>query len=1025
MSRLEFRVLGPVEALHGGRRIDIGHPRQRAVLAVLLLDLNHVVSAEQLIDRVWGEDPPVTVRNVLYGYVAGLRAALVRAAAPGSVLARRAGGYVLAADEDQLDLCRFRRLAAQGRLADPGEDAAQQLIGALALWRGEALAGLSSPWLEGVRRALSAQRMDAVACVNDIRLRQGEHAALAGELSELIARSPADERLAGQLMLALYRSGQPAEALRWFERTRLRLADELGADAGPELQALHRQILADDAALALPRRAGRQPELTPRELPADVAGFTGRAGQLAALDRLLTVPASGSGPAGNSTVRSKPTVVISALSGTAGVGKTALAIRWAHRAAERFPDGQLYVTLRGYDPAAPLPASEALAGFLRALGVASADIPADTQERAARYRSLVAGRRMLVVIDNASSAEQVRPLLPGTDSCVTVVTSRDSLTGLVARDGAWRLELDLMPEPDAVGLLRELIGARVDEEPAAAALLAAQCARLPLALRLAAELAVSRPEVLLADLARELADQRIRLDLLDAGGDSQSAVRAVFSWSVRHLDAESTRAFRLLGLHPGTNVDSCAAAALTGTSQKHAGLLLDQVRRAHLIQTAGPGRYAMHDLLGDYARELAAAEEGEDEQRAALTRLLDYYLHAAAAAMDTLYPAERGNRPDVPGSAVPAPIPSGDHGAARAWFDAERANLAAAATLAADHNWPGHATSLAGTVHRYLERGGYYGQAMVIHGAARRAARGAADLAAEANALVNLAIVDAHQGRYQPATGQLQLALTLFGEVGDEDGRARVLGNLGVIEFYQGRLTEADGHLRRALALHHRYGDVVNEGRMLGNLGTLNLRRGSYAQAKEYLAQAMRICKQTGNLTGEAHVSNILGEVALKSGEYRQGASHLQHALSLSRQTGDRAEQARILCDLGMAELRQGRAAQATSYLNQAMDLSTEIGEQSVMAEASLGLGEVHLAAGHVDMARRAYSDVLQLAGQIREPQLQARANDGLGRAHHAAGDHVRARQLWQESLTLYAELGAPEADQIRARLAQHADIPG
>lgn len=1023
MSRLEFRVLGPVEALHGGRRIDIGHPRQRAVLAVLLLDLNHVVPAEQLIDRVWGEDPPVTVRNVLYGYVAGLRTALVRADAPGSMLARRAGGYVLAADEDQLDLCRFRRLAAQARVTDSDEDAAQQLIGALALWRGEALTGLSSPWLEGVRRALSAQRMDAVACATDIRLRRGEHAALVGELSELIARNPADERLAGQLMLALYRSGQPGEALRWFERTRLRLADELGADAGPELQALHRQILADDAALALPGRAGRQPELTPRELPADVAGFTGRAGQLAALDRLLPVPASGSGAAGNSAGRTKPTVVISALSGTAGVGKTALAIRWAHRAAEWFPDGQLYVTLRGYDPAAPLPASEALAGFLRALGVASADIPPDTQERAARYRSLVAGRRMLVLIDNASSAEQVRPLLPGTDSCVTVVTSRDSLAGLVARDGAWRLEVDLMPEPDAVGLLRELIGARVDGEPAAAALLAAQCARLPLALRLAAELAVSRPEVLLADLARELTDQQHRLDLLDAGGDPRTAVRAVFSWSVRHLDAESTRAFRLLGLHPGTDLDSCAAAALTGTSPKHAGHLLDQVRRAHLIQTAGPGRYAMHDLLGDYARELAA-EEGEDEQRAALTRLLDYYLHAAAAAMDTLYPAERGNRPGVPASAVPAPIPSGDHGAAHAWFDAERANLAAAATLAADHNWPGHATSLAGTVHRYLERGGYYGEAVVIHGAARRAARGATDLAAEANALVNLAIVDAHQGRYQPATGQLELALTLFGEVGDEDGRARVLGNLGVIEFYQGRLTEADGHLRRALALHHRYGDLVNEGRMLGNLGTLNLRRGSYAQAKEYLVQAMRLCQQTGNLTGEAHVSNILGEVALKSGEYRQGAIHLQHALSLSRQTGDRAEQARILCDLGMTELGQGRAAQATSYLNQAMDLSTEIGEQAVMAEASLGLGEVHLAAGHVDMARRAYSDVLQLAGQIREPQLQARANDGLGRAHHAAGDHVRARQYWQESLTFYSELGAPEADQVRARLAS-TPIPG
>ncbi len=350
-------------------------------------------------------------------------------------------------------------------------------------------------------------------------------------------------------------------------------------------------------------------------------------------------------------------MVISAVSGTAGVGKTGLALRWAHRVRGEFPDGQLYVNLRGYDPDQPLSAGYALAGFLRALGVPGQEIPPEPDERATLYRSLLDGRRMLIVLDNASSVEQVRPLLPGTPSALVVVTSRDSLGGLVARDGARRLDLDLLPPEDAVALLEALIGGRAEAEPEAAAALAEQCVRLPLALRVAAELAGTRPATSLAQLVAELADEQRRLELLDPGGDPRTAVRAVFSWSYLHLPAQAARAFRLLGLHPGPDLDPYAAAALTYTTEEQAQHLLEVLARAHLIAPTGPDRYGMHDLLRAYATYLTGIEDSEEERRTALTRLFDHYLATTGAAMDTLHPAEQGYRPRIP--AIGHPHPAG------------------------------------------------------------------------------------------------------------------------------------------------------------------------------------------------------------------------------------------------------------------------------------------------------------------------------------------------------------------------------
>ncbi len=986
-----------------GRVADAGHSRQRAVLAVLLLELGRVVPTELLIDRVWGEEPPASGRNVLYGYVARLRAVIASAADPEVALARCPGGYLLQARAEQLDLCRFRRLIAEAAAAGDGERAAALLRAALELWRGPPLAGLDSPWLRRMRDTLEGERFAAVLDLNDIRLRHGEHGALAGELAGQAATCPADERLIGQLMLALYRSGRPAEALRWFENARQHLADELGAHPGPGLQALHQQILRADPSLAVPA-PGSLATPVPRQLPADVPAFTGRAGELAALTGLLDQVGQ----------EAPGTMVISAIGGTAGVGKTALAVHWAQQVAERFPDGQLYVNLRGYDPGQPMPAADALAGFLRALGVPGQDIPPEEDERAARYRSLLAGRRMLIVADNAGSVEQVRPLMPATPACVAVVTSRDALAGLVARDGARRLDLDLLPLADALGLLQALIGGRVDADPGAAAALAEHCSRLPLALRVAAELAADRPAVSLAGLASELADQRRRLDLLEAGGDQRTAVRAVFSWSYRHLDAAAASTFRLLSLYLGPDFDPYAAAALTEATVEQAERLLDLLARAHLIQPAGSGRYSVHDLLRAYSRELGAAQDGEHVRRSALTRLLDHYLHTAATAMALLFPVEH-RRPGNPRSAVQAP-PMTDPATARAWLDTQRANLVAAA-YAAEHGWPGHTTRLAVTLFRYLQTGGYFSEAITIHTCARRAACHAGDRTAEATALTSLGTVDMRQGRYQQATGCLQQALAVFRETGDRFGEARALNNLALVDFDQGHYQRATDHLQQALALFRDAGDRLAEARALGNLGLIDERMGRLKQARDHHRQALTLNRETGYRPGEAANLGNLGHIYLRQGSYPQAADHHRQALALFRDTGYRVGEAEALTSLGLVELRQASYPQAADYLRQGLALSREMGDRSAEANALNGLGEMFLATGQPELAYAQHATSLGLASQIGEKYEQARACNGLGHACLASGDPGQARHHWREALALYTVLAVPEADQVRAQL--------
>jgi tetratricopeptide (TPR) repeat protein len=756
----------------------------------------------------------------------------------------------------------------------------------------------------------------------------------------------------------------------------------------------------------------------PRELPADVPGFAGRTRELGQLDQFLLQPTEKedmSGPAATAASRTPVSAaVIAAVSGTAGVGKTALALHWAHRAAGAFPDGQLYADLHGYDVVRPLSPADVLAGFLRALGAGGADVPPGTDERAARYRSLLAGRRMLIVLDNASTAEQVRPLLPGAPSCVTIVTSRDALAGLVARDGAARLELDLLPLADAAELLRELIGPRADADPGATAELAVQCACLPLALRVAAELATARDQVPLAGLVAELRDQQRRLDLLDAAGDPHTAVRAVFSWSYRNLDAGAARAFRLAGLHPGTGFDSYAVAALNGISQERAAQLLSILARAHLLQPAGPARYGLHDLLRAYSRELAAGEGQGGPQ--ALSRLLDYYLYTAAAAMDVILPGERGRRPRI--QAPPAPVPAlRDLAAARQWLDDERPTLIALVASAAESAWLSQAVQLAGILFRYLDYGSHYAEAAAIHDLICQAARRAGDHVAEAEALISLGVAEIRQGRHQQAAGRLRRALALSRQAGYQAGIARALNNLGLACYRQGRYAEAADLYQQALAACYQVGDQASAAGVLGNLAVISQRQGHDKQAAGHLEQALPLFREAGNRDGEATVLGMLADLGQRQGDCEQAVGYLQQALELFGQTGNRDGEASAWHSLAEIDQRQHHYQQAADHLQRALDLFRATGNQHGETVALNGLGRAFLAAGQRENARVHYSAALGQASQAGHTDEQAYAHNGLGDVYRAADDVPRARYHWQQAIALYTELGVPEASRVRAQL--------
>jgi DNA-binding SARP family transcriptional activator len=1004
VDAVRFGVLGPLEVDAGSGTVVLPAAKQRALLAVLLCQANERVSVDRLFQALWGDDVPHAAPDNLRQYVLKLRRLL---GDPGRI-EKRAAGYALRVEPGEVDADRFDALAELGRDALAAGDvtrAVTALREALALWRGPAYADLDEiELLRNEAARLGERRLTVLEARIEIDLSLGWHAELVPDLSRVTAENPLRERFRAQLMIALYRSGRQSEALQVYRDTRRLLADELGLDPGHELRGLERRILVGDPDL------DHRPTVTgtgsgaPSLLPADIASFVGRRRELERLDELRRSRTAAAA------------MVISAIAGTAGVGKTALAVRWAHHIRSDFPDGQLFVNMRGYDPEQPLTAADALAGFLRALGVRGQDVPATLDDRAARYRSELAGRRMLVVLDNAASVQQIRPLLPGTPGCLVIVTSRDSLTGLVALHDAQRLELDLLSADEGIALLRELLGSRVQAEPEAAGRLVALCARLPLALRLAAELAAVRPSVGLGRLAAELADHQRRLDLLDAHDDARAAVRTVFSWSYLHLPPAAARVFRLLGLHPGPYVDVDAAGALTGAGVDRTGPLLTTLGRAHLIQPVGADRWGMHDLLRAYAAELAVTEESPAARRTALGGLFDHYVRAVPTATAAIHPAGPRHEPAGPG---------GDAAAGWAWLDAERPNLVAVCGYCAAHGWDDYAISLAAALFHYLDAGGYFSDAELMHGHACAAAVRTGDTAAHAGALANLARAYRRQGRLDRATDTYERALALFAQLADRTGQAYALRSLGSVYWRQGRYPLADDRYRQALALCRQSGDIAGQAEALRSLGLLNERLGRQAVATDQLTDTLDLYRRLGDGFSEAHVLSALGRVQQRPDRLWEAAGQLERNLVLLRQTGDRTGEAYALTDLAGVYRHQNRLDEAVCHLETAVTSLRDIGDRASEAEALNDLGVILHIRGLTEEARTRHTWALILAREIGDRYEQARAHDGIAVAHRAAGDVELARRHWRQALDLCTVLGVRDAEQVRARLGDLPAGPG
>ena len=982
-SKVEYRLLGPVEVWIGGRRVDAGQPRQRAVLAALLVDVGRVVPVETLIARVWGPVVPEHARATLRTHLSRIRRLLDQAAECGTVaeLSRVSGGYLLRVDSDQIDLHLFRRLA---ETAGP----VASLRAALALWRGQPLAGIDGEWAARMREIWGRERVDAAVSWARVELAEPNPRAVLASLAELAGENPLVESVTEVLMLALHAAGRTSEALDVYARIRSQLAEELGTDPGPELQALHQSLLRGEVETAPAAGASRQ---VPRQLPAAAQLFTGRTVELADLGK----------------VHDASTVVITAIDGMAGVGKTALAVQAAHQMVDRYPDGQLFIDLHGYtDGVAPVEPGDALDWMLRALGVPGERIPSDLGQRAGLYRSRLAEQRMVIVLDNAATEAQVTPLLPGAPGCVVLVTSRRRLAGL---DNTHTLSLDTLPAADAVALFRGSVseGRLAGQPPEALAELVELCGRLPLAIRIAAARLRSHPAWDLPHLVRRLRDQQHRLVELEAG---QRSVTVALDLSYQDLDADVQRAYRLLGLHAGTCIDAYAAAALVDRAMPATGRLLEQLLEAHLLEEPVPGRYRFHDLTRAHAAHTATGDETERAARGAVDRLLDYYRHAAAVAMDAAYPYERERRPRVPPVRTPVPVLS-EPAAALGWLDGELANLLAAARYAGEHDWPAHLLHLSTILHRHLRSRGLYHDARSLHQQALSAARATGDQAGELDALAGLGHIHRFHGRYERAADHLRQARRLARVTGNQATELDALAGLGNIHLLRGRHERAADHFRQALDLARASGHGTGEWVALTGLGNIHMLQGRYEQAADHLGRALRLARAAGHHNSELEALVGLGIVHRRQGLYGPAADHFQQALRLAQATGSRNGEQAALTGLGTVHRIQGRYEQANDYYQRLLDLADQCGDRNWKFEAWQGLGRLLHATGHPDAALTHHRHALPLAIELDQPRDQARAHNGLAHAHHALHQPEQARTHWQHALDILTRLGIDHTD--------------
>ena len=975
---MEFLILGPLEVRSDdGQPVRVRASKQRMLLAMLLVHANATVTDQALVDALWETEPPPSAIANLRTYASAVRRLLSAGSAgdaPGARLLTQAGGYRLEVDPERLDLLRWRRLVDRGTAAYRRGDlagAAEELAEASALWRGRPLGDLE---LHGAVHAqvaaLNEQCLEALEALVGARLGLGEHAELAVELRRLVEEHPFHERFWELLMLALYRSGRQAEALAAYQEARQLLIGELGVEPGPALQRLERAILSADPALRpSPGEAAGATARAPGQLPPDVAGFTGREDLLAVLGRHL-VPAGGAGGgAGDGAGRGTGTVV-AAIAGTAGVGKTALAVHAAHLAAGHFPDGQLYANLHGASAGLqPLQPLDVLGRFLRALGIDPSAVPAELEEASAMFRSQVTDRRLLVVLDNAADAAQVAPLLPASSGCGALVTSRQLLTGL---DGAKHLHLDVLPASDAIELLGRLVGEeRVTAEPEAAAEVARCCGWLPLALRIAGARLAARPSWPVRALAERLGDTQRRLDELEL---AEAGVRTSFAVSCEQLAASAETVdhaaaglFDTLGLLDGPEVGVPVVARLLDQPEEAAERALERLVDAQLLETPAPGRYRFHDLLRLYARELAQERHAAPERAAALGRAFGLYVATAWRTLALLRPGDpRLARADDRWTT--GGLELADAATALDWLDTERANLLAAVRQAAAT--PGVPAALgvqlAQALFGYFSVRSHWRDWVQVNQTALGIARRLGDRAAQAQAHNDLGLGHSRPGRFREALACHQQSLAIRRELGDQQGQAASLGNLGTLHAWQGQPDQALAYLRESLAIYRELGDQRGQASSLGNLGYVHERQARYQAALACHQASLEIYRELGDRRGQAASLGNIGKVHQRQGRYQEALACQQECLDIFRELGDPSGQAESLRDFGIVHQRQGRHDQALACLRESLDLYRQLGAPYGQAESLRELGMVLRALGHAEEARAHLRQALALFEQLQ-----------------------------------------------------------
>ncbi|GAA3542599.1 transcriptional regulator AfsR [Nonomuraea rosea] len=978
---LRFAVLGPVRAWRDGRELDLGTPLQRSILGMLLLREGHAVTPNEMIDAVWGEEAPPRALGALRTYVSRLRTVLEPdrpARSRPELLTSIGRGYALRLPDDALDLARFergRQQAEAARKAGRLTDAARALRAALALFEGEPLAGTVGPYSEHQRDRLIEHRIGVIETLMDLDLELGNHAAIVSELIALTADHPLRERLRAQLMLALYRCGRQGDALNVFTETREALIDELGIEPGAELAALHQRILAADPTLAAAEQPAEEPveaeepapamELPrPAQLPAAASDFTGRKEIAGRLRTLLS--------AHSSPQSSHEGVPVAAISGIGGVGKTALAVHVAHLSDDVFPDGQLYADLRGYTGEATAPES-ALGAFLRALGIPPDVIPDGLPERSALFRSILADRRILVLLDNARDAEQVIPLLPGSAGCAAIVTSRVKLADLPS---ARLIDLDVMEPGEALSLFAAVAGAeRVSAEHGAAMDVVAACGFLPLAVRIVAARLAARPSWTVASLVPKLADEQRRLDELRVGN---LAVEATFALGYGQLEAGQARAFRLLSLPNGPDISSGAAAAVLSMSALEADSMLESLVDASLLEAPGPGRYRFHDLLKLFARRTLEKTERPQARTMALRRLLGFYLASAQSAHRLAYEGSMISDNLV---TVGSGRTFGSADEAVAWLIAEGDSLFAAINQAA---------ASARTGEQLLP---------------------AADLLVAMEPLLESGT---HTREFDQST---RAALAAAQDIGDEGGELRARYVLGRVLFAGNRLTEAEHQFRIVHELSEARSEMVVTGEVLNALAVVVGRQRRHTEALAWFDAGMRFYRKNGVPAGEALVLSYSARDHLGLGRPEDAIAAAEKGLAIFTEIGSGAGTARARYHLGIVLSRVGRLNEAVHHHAECLAFfrssKQRVWEQRVCSR----LAETFIAAERYPEAVRHAEQALVVSREIGHPYGEALSLTVLGKALRGLGSAGRSADCLRQAFDIFSTLGAPEAGDLKVLL--------